>query len=269
MQKERKEKERKIIEATKNYRTLLPKCGSRKLHKMLKGNNEEIVKGFGRDKYYGLLKERGLLAKRKRRTKYQYTTAESQKDIKNMKKELTVERRNQLIESDITILYTRREQLALALCLDVYSRKILGWHLSRRMRSEEAIKALRMSTVGKEEEFLGGIHHSDQGTQYGSKEYKEAVRSLGMKVSMSKRGTPTEAAYIERVNNTLKNELNLKRYFVNYEQAEKEVMLAILIYNNVRPHLSLGYKTPSKVYDGGELNNKITPFGLRPQGVIL
>jgi len=234
---------------------------------MIKMNNKEIVKGCGRDKYHEILKEKGLLVKRKRKIRREYTTAESQKDIKNLKKAVKLERRNQLIESDITNLYTRSRRLSLSLCIDVYSKKIVGSYLGTVMRSEEAMKALEMAVEGREEEFIGSIHHSDQGVQYGSNEYKAKVRSIGMEVSMSKRGTPTEAAHIERANNTLKNEFNLKKCFVDYEQAEKEVARAIFIYNNIRPHMSLGYQTPAKVYDSSKPEKILTPFGLRPQGV--
>ena len=236
---------------------------------MLKQQSEEIMEGIGRDKYYALLREKGLLSRRKRRTRNQYSNAAEQIGIKNLKKEIKVERRNHLIESDLTMLYTQREQLSLALCLDVYSRKIVGWHLSKKMTSEQAIEALRMASLGKEDELNGSIHHSDQGCQFCSKEYRKEIERLGMQISLSKRGTPTEAAYIERVNNTLKNEFNLKRNFSDYVQAEKAVIMAIMIYNNIRPHMSLGYKTPAMVYDGTKINNKLTPFGLRPTGVNL
>lgn len=245
----------------------MPRIGSRKLYYMIKRENEEIMKGMGRDKYHALLKEQGLLSKRKRKSRSQYSSATEQLGIKNLKKETIILRRNQILESDLTMLYTRREQLSLAICMDVYSRKIVGWHLNKKMRSEETIKALQMASQGKEEELNGSIHHSDQGSQYCSKEYRIEVEKLGMKISLSKRGTPTDGAYIERVNNTLKNEFNLRRYFQDYSQAERAVLLAIMVYNNVRPHMSLGYKTPSMVYAENEINNKVTPSGLRPSGV--
>jgi transposase InsO family protein len=137
------------------------------------------------------------------------------------------------------------------------------------MTSQQVIEALRMASRGKEEELNGSIHNSDQGCQFCSKEYRLEIKRLGMQISLSKRGTPTEAAYIERVNNTLKNEFNLKRYFPDYVHAEKAVMMAIMIYNNLRPHMSLGYKTPAMVYEGIKIKNKLTPFGLHPQGVNL
>ncbi len=247
----------------------MPRVGSRKLYYMLKRENEEIMKGIGRDKYHGLLKEQGLLSKRKRKSRSQYSNAWEQRGIKNLKKETTVLRRNQILESDITMLYTRKEQLGLAICMDLYSRKIVGWHLTKKTRSEEVIKALQMASQGKEDELKGSIHHSDQGVQYCSKEYRIEVEKLGMKISLSKRGTPTDGAYIERVNNTLKNEFNLRRNFQDYSQTERAVVLSIMVYNNIRPHMSLGYKTPSMVYDENEMNNKVTPFWLRPSGVTL
>jgi putative transposase len=269
MHRLREENESRILKATVMYRTLMPGIGSRKLYYMLKEENADLMKGIGRDKYYVILGLEGLLLKRRRRIKSYYSKAEEQKGIENLKKETTVSRRNYLLESDITVLYTQRGKLSLSLCIDVYSRKIIGWHLGRKMCSEEVIEALRMASRGKEEELIGSIHHSDQGSQYCSKEYRFEIERLGMKISLSKRGTPTEAAYVERVNNTLKNEFNLKKTFRDYEQAEEIVLRSILIYNNIRPHMSLGYRTPSKVYDGKELNNKLTPIGLRPQGVNL
>jgi transposase InsO family protein len=98
--------------------------------------------------------------------------------------------------------------------------------------------------------------------------YIRECERTGMQVSMSRKATPTDAAYIERVNKTLKREFNLRQKFNSFEEAQEVIYLAILVYNELRPHWSLGLRTPAEIY-AKKTHIKLTPSGLRPTGVSL
>ena len=137
--------------------------------------------------------------------------------------------------------------------MDIYSRKILGWHLGENWSAAETAKALLEAEQTSENGLSGSIHHSDRGSQYGSELYETLRLLFGIRGSMSRKGTPTDEAHIERLNRTLKWEFNLRRRFSSFEQAKETIYCAIIIYNDLRPHWSLKLKTPSQVYAEGRL----------------
>lgn len=208
--------------------------------------------GYGRDKFLELMAKNGLMVTPKRSYNKPGTDSSATKHPAiNLKKDIKVSRINEVIESDMTCIRVKHQYYPLALCIDVYSRKIIGWNFSRNWTTEQTLKALQDATVNEMTDFKESIHHSDRGAQYSSQEYAEYCKARNIKQSMSRKARPTDAAHIERVNNTLKNEFNLKRTFHSFEEAEEEILWAITRYNNIRPHWSLGLKTPSEVYESG------------------
>ena len=91
------------------------------------------------------------------------------------------------------------------------------------------------------------IHHSDRGCQYASREYINTLMSYGIKISMTESGDPKDNAQAERINNTMKNELLRGKVFRNIDEVIAAVALAVDFYNNRRPHMSIGMKTPAEV----------------------
>ena len=113
---------------------------------------------------------------------------------------------NQLWVADITFIRLRSEFIYLAVVLDAYSRRVIGWDLGRTLQAELAIGALRMALSRRSWKAEGLIHHSDRGVQYASSEYTELLEQNEIQISMSRRGNPYDNARAERFMRTLKEE---------------------------------------------------------------
>jgi transposase InsO family protein len=242
---QRKQKEEEIVRHVITQRYQMPMLGGRKLLYLLK---EETGINIGRDRFFNILREKGLEIKKK--IKYVYTTDSNHpyKKYDNIIKGRQIQRADEVYVSDITYLRTEEGYSYLSLVTDLYSRKILGYELSRSLDTGSNIRALDRAIKDKEE-LTGIIHHSDRGTQYCSHEYTEKLQSKGMEISMSAKGNPYENAVAERINGILKQEFILGQKFKTRAELEIAVKEAIKNYNEKRPHLSLGYKTPSAVYN--------------------
>lgn len=218
------------------------------MYYMLQGTK---MQGFGRDKFLQVLKDNGLLVKKRRCSRAPGTDSADTKQVyHNLKAKIEVSRCKEVIESDMTAIKVQDGYKPLSLCMDIYSRKILGWHLGKNWSTAETAKAL---VEASEDGLDGSIHHSDRGSQYGSELYGTLELLFGIQGSMSRKGTPTDAAHIERLNRTLKWEFNLRRRFSSFEEAKETIYCAVVIYNELRPHWSLNLKTPSQVYAEGRL----------------
>ncbi len=129
----------------------------------------------------------------------------------------------------------------------MFSRKIVGWDVSDSLSVEGSLRALNMSF--RAAQFSeNSIHHSDRGIQYSCYAYTDLLKLKTIQISMSAKGNPYENAVAERVNGILKLEFLLNQIFNSKKEAKLITADSIPIYNNERPHLSLGYKTPEQVY---------------------
>lgn len=239
--------EDKLIEEVQVLRKRMPMLGGRKLYYLLK---KDKVIPIGRDKFFELLRRNGLLLRPKR---YRPKTTESRHRFRkydNLIKDMEIERINQVHVADITYLRTVDRFIYLFLITDLYSRRVLGEELSNNLALESTLKALGM-VQRKVRNLEGSIHHSDRGIQYCSNIYTDKLRSLGMKISMSEQANPYENAVAERINGILKQEFMLDIRFPDFQTARKAVKEAIKTYNQSRPHMSLGYRTPEEVYNSG------------------
>lgn len=240
--------ERKLIGKVLELRTQMPMLGARKLHYLLKQNIQSLLKPLGRDKFFKLLRDNNLLIKPKR---YRPRTTESKHRFRkygNLIKDIEINGINQVYVSDITYLRTVNRFCYLFLITDLYSRRVMGEDLSETLAIEGSLRALKMAT-DKIKNPNGSIHHSDRGIQYCSNIYTEKLKSLGIKISMSEQANPYDNAVAERVNGILKQEFMLDKVFPDTKTARNAVREAIKIYNENRPHMSLGYKTPEQVYN--------------------
>ena len=153
---------------------------------------------------------------------------------------------NQLWATDITYIVLAKEYVYLSAIIDVYSRKIVGWAISRDLSHKFCLEALKVA-IRKEKPPRGIIHHSDRGVQYTSVIYTEFLKSQGFEISMSAPGSPDENAFIESFFKTLKKE---EVYFKDYQTREDVVVnlpnFIEEVYNRKRLHSSLGYKTPTE-----------------------
>lgn len=218
-----------------------------KIRHELRDDIAQCGRGFGRDKFFDLLRENGLLIKRRRR--YAVTTDSNHAFYKHgnelIKANITAP--DQAWVADITYLRTREKFVYLSLITDVYSRKIVGWNVNASLAVEGAMEAAKMAIRGSSKtENL--IHHSDRGIQYCCHAYNNLLRPKGIKLSMGEAGNCYDNALAERVNGILKSEYLLDSEFLNERHARQAVKESIDLYNNKRPHWSLGLRKPVEVY---------------------
>jgi transposase InsO family protein len=220
--------------------------GGRKLYWLLKDEIRANHVKVGRDKFFKILRLANLLIRRKK--SYVRTTNSNHRFRKydNLIKDLTVKRPDELYEGDITYINTEEGYCYLAHIEDHYSRKILGSNVSDSLSVEGVQNALRSAIRSKE--LNGTIHHSDRGLQYCCNEYTKILTKHGMQISMSEKGNPYENAVAERINGILKYEFMLNQTFKTKAEAIKATNEAIETYNNLRPHMSIGYLTPNQMY---------------------
>lgn len=153
---------------------------------------------------------------------------------------------NQAWAGDITYIPTTNGWLYLAIIIDLYTRKVVGWSLADHMRSELVLNALNQA-LRSTPRNPGRIFHSDRGSQYGSKAYRGPLEKAGIRQSMSRRANPYDNAWTESMIGTLKAEMLRGGCFENIQDARTELFSYLeCYYNTQRKHSSLGYQTPAE-----------------------
>ena len=148
--------------------------------------------------------------------------------------------------ADLTYIRLRSEFVYLATILDAYSRKCIGWNLSRRIDTNLALGALEEALATREVK-PGLIHHSDRGVQYASIAYTERLLSMGVRISMSAKGNAYDNAKAESFFKTLKQEEVYLKQYQTFEEASTNLGQFIDdVYNTKRLHSSLGYVPPEE-----------------------
>ena len=255
-----------VLAEVRQLRADLPSVGAEILHYQLTDFRAQHGIKLGRDKFTNLLRDSGMLIRRRTRRVRTTWSNHPFRKYPNLIKGTKVEAPNRLWASDITYVPLQYGFAYLSLITDAYSRKIVGWALHRSLEMEGPLAALKMALkankVGKKL-----IHHSDRGVQYCCNEYTSLLREAKIAISMTEQGDPYENALAERINRTIKEEMLLNRSFVNYEAAREAVQRAIENYNNLRPHRSCGYLTPRQAHrTQGELVKKWRVSKRRKQG---
>ena len=186
----------------------------------------------------------GVTRRKKWRTTIKDDKQKNSKDLVN--RQFTAEKANQLWVADITHIPTRTKPLYLAIVMDVWSRKVVGWSMKTSMPAELVISALEMA-IKRRSYPVGVIHHSDQGSQYTSELFKSYCRTFGVKTSMGSVGDCYDNAMAESFFATLEAELlNIVPLFKDPEHAQEEIFKYIEgFYNERRLHSKLNYMTPN------------------------
>jgi putative transposase len=151
---------------------------------------------------------------------------------------------NQLWVADITYIRLRTEFIYLAVVLDAFSRRVIGWALGRTLEAKLAVTALRMAMVERKPE-PGLVHHSDRGIQYASNEYTEMLKHQQAQISMSRKGNPYDNAACESFMKTLKYEEVYRNEYRDFQEARASIHEFLeRVYNEKRLHSALGYVPP-------------------------
>ena len=215
--------------------------GSRTLMQNLRLEGFEI----GRDRTRRLMQRLNLKVKQKR--KYQVTTdSKHQLPVAQnvLNREFSPPAPNQAWGTDITYLWTQQGWIYLAVVIDLYSRRVVGWCMDRRMKKALVIRALMMA-VNLRKPPPGLIHHSDRGSQYASHAYQKLLQQAGMICSMSRKGNCWDNAPVERFFSSLKREWTGHRLYRTRQEAIDDVREYVAVYyNSRRLHSTLGYTTP-------------------------
>jgi transposase InsO family protein len=193
-----------------------------------------------------LMREDNLLCLRKRRFLSTTDSNHSLLVYPNLVPDLKLSSINQLWVADITYIRLLREFVYLAVILDAFSRRCIGWALEPYLEANLAVEALHMALAMREVE-PGLIHHSDRGVQYASTAYTELLKGRGIRISMSRRGNPYDNAKAERFMKTLKyEEVYLFEYETLAEARERISHFLEEVYNQKRLHSALGYVPPAE-----------------------
>jgi putative transposase len=216
--------------------------GSRRMSGQLRDDGFDV----GRYRARSLMKKAGVSVKR--RKKFKRTTDSNHKlpIAENLlNRQFEVERPNTVWCSDITYLWTLQGWLYLAVVLDLYSRKIVGWAMSNRLTAPLVKEALSMAYWHRKPE-KGLIHHSDRGSQYAGNEYQNLLEQYGMVCSMSRKGDCWDNAVVESFFHSLKTEWIADIIYRTRDEARSDVIRYIeMFYNSHRLHSFLGYKNPN------------------------
>jgi transposase InsO family protein len=157
---------------------------------------------------------------------------------------------NQLWVADITYIRLRTEFVYLAVVLDAFSRRVIGWALGRTLEADLAVSALQMALMARKPR-PGLVHHSDRGVQYASQDYTELLRQHGVQISMSRKGNPYDNAACESFMKTLKYEEVYRNEYRDFQEARAAIGEFLdRVYNQNRLHSALGYLPPAEFENG-------------------
>ena len=237
---ERKEVHRLLKELEKNSNH---SYGSRRMRKAL------FALGFNYSRHTvrKLMKEAGVQVRYKK--KYKVTTDSNHKqpifeNVVDRKFDVSIP--DQVYAGDITYISTREGWLYLAVVIDLFSRKVVGWSMGSRMKASLVCDALQMA-VWRRKPAVGLIHHSDRGSQYASEEFRQLLKIKGIEGSMSRKGNCWDNAVVESFFGRLKEErVHSRNYQTRYEAQQDILQYITMFYNSHRLHSYLGYMSPNQ-----------------------
>ncbi len=195
---------------------------------------------------YRLMREDNLLCVRKRKFVVTTDSNHTRKVYLNLAPGMILTAPDQLWRADITYIRLRDEFVFLAVILDAYSRRVIGWALDRTLEDELTLTALRMA-LSRRFVAAGLVHHSDRGSQYASNDYTDLLKANGIDISMSRKGNPWDNAACESFMKTLKYEEVLRNEYRDLAEARASIAEFLeKVYNQKRLHSALGYLPPAE-----------------------
>ncbi len=216
--------------------------GAPRIHAALKDKGFQV----GRHRVARLMSQQGICVRPRRRFK---TTTDSNHPFpiaeNLLKRNFTTTEPDKTWVADITYIPTTQGWLYLAVIIDLFSRRVVGWSMAEHMRVDLVTSALQAALGHRLAAASGLIFHSDRGSQYASHDYRGALQAANISCSMSRRGNCWDNAVAERFFGTLKNELVHSQNFASQEIAKTAIVEWIeVFYNRQRIHSTLNYRSP-------------------------
>jgi transposase InsO family protein len=227
--------------------------GSRRMAKALQALGYRV----GRHQARSLMREAGVWVRYRRR--YRVTTNSNHRKAvfeNRLERNFEVEAPDHVYAGDITYVWTQQGWLYLAVVIDLYSRKVVGWSMGRRLSATLVCEALQMALWRRRPPKGQLIHHSDRGVQYASDAFGKLLKTHGIEGSMSRKGDCWDNAVVESFFGTLKSERVHWRSYQTREEARADIVEYItMFYNCKRLHSYLDYQSPDQFERNGQLAN--------------
>jgi putative transposase len=215
-----------------------------------------------------MMRKDNLLALRRRRFRVTTNSNHKFEVYLNLARRMKLSGMDQLWVADITYIRLKAEFAYLAVILDAFSRKVVGWALDRTLANRLTISALERA-IGQRRPRPGLVHHSDRGLQYARGEYVAVLEKFGIVASMSRPGNPYDNASCESFMKTLKREEIYAHRYENLEQLRTNIEEFIeQYYNQQRLHSALGYRSPEEFERQSERGNSVDSPGATVEFVV-
>jgi len=199
----------------------------------------------GRHRIARYMREDGIVARKRKKYKKPVSQQRIQPMANNiLNRKFQVNDKNSVWACDVSYFWTRNGWIHLAIVMDLFSRKIIGWSMSKRVDKELTQNALKMALIHREPDHAV-MHHSDQGAEYTNKDYQALLNENQMSISMSRKANCYDNAVVESFFKTIKAELARKQKFNTQDEAKSSIFEYIeIFYNRKRLHSTLGYLSP-------------------------
>jgi len=241
-----------VVGLIKKKREIWKRGSGRNLHQSLKKEFKEHQIKLGRDKFFDVLRQNGLLVKPKRIRAKTTCSYHHFNKYKNLIEAASTERCNEIWVSDITYIWLKEQDkfCYLNLITDLHSRKIVGHCVYEDLSVKGSIIALQEALKQRKDKTLSLIHHSDRGVQYCCHAYVKLLQKNKVQISMTQSGDPLENAVAERINRTIKEEFTNDRemHFSSIRLAKTSIKNFVNFYNEKRPHRSVNWHTPNEAH---------------------
>ena len=246
-QRQRRKVDADLVEQlVRTERAVQPRLGGRKLHYLCGPHLEAAGVRIGRDRFFAVLAEKSLLLEPLPRKPRTTDSRHVLPVFANQVKDLALTAPNQAWAGDITYIRTASGWVYLAVVIELYSRKVIGWAMAGHMQASLVCDALRMA-LSSRQPLPGVLMHTDRGSQYASQDHRELLQAHALVQSMSRKGNCWDNAVTERFFLNLKMERVWQQQYANLVEAQQDVTDYIVnFYNAQRLHSALGYRTPNE-----------------------